>query len=292
MLAGDQRCDRGGLQRPQLAPAETVDDVVRVKSGYATARPLPASAPPGLSYRAWQRQQDALYVFADVRDAFKPAAFDFGPEVEGPILEPETATSYEVGVKGHLAGGRLGFQLAGFQMDFENLVLSQRVNGLPTRVNAGRQRFEGIELELDLGLPHDLRWQLAASRHDARFRDFERLFDGVPTQLRGNFLELAPRNLAATDIVWAPDHGWRANAAVRFVGERFLNQRNTAQAPSYTAWSAGVGYRFGATEVRLDAENLSDTRPPVVESELGDAQFYRLPARHLVLAVRHTFGGR
>ena len=56
-----------------------------------------------------------------------------------------------------------------------------------------------------------------------------------------------------------------------YVGERFLNKRNTALAPAYTTWSAGIGYRFEAWEIRLDGENLNDTRPPVAESELGDA---------------------
>ena len=39
----------------------------------------------------------------------------------------------------------------------------------------------------------------------------------------------------------------------------------------------------------VDGENLNDTRPPVAESELGDAQYYRLPARRARLSLGFRF---
>jgi outer membrane receptor protein involved in Fe transport len=68
------------------------------------------------------------------------------------------------------------------------------------------------------------------------------------------------------------------------IGSRFLNQRNSALAPAYTTWSASVGYRLSAWELRLDGNDLNDTRPPVSESELSDAQYYRLPARTFLVS--------
>ncbi len=68
----------------------------------------------------------------------------------------------------------------------------------------------------------------------------------------------------------------------------FGPERNTALSPSYTTWSAGIGYRFAVGELRIEGLNLSDERPPVAESEFGDAQYYRLPAR----SVRLTWRGR
>ncbi len=40
-------------------------------------------------------------------------------------------------------------------------------------------------------------------------------------------------------------------------------------------------------ELRLDGYNLTDRRDPVAESELGDAQFYRLPGRSVVGSVSY-----
>ena len=58
---------------------------------------------------------------------------------------------------------------------------------------------------------------------------------------------------------------------------------------AYTEWGAGIGYRFPRWEIRLDGDNLGDERAAVSESELGDAQFYRLPARSLRLTASARF---
>jgi outer membrane receptor protein involved in Fe transport len=77
-----------------------------------------------------------------------------------------------------------------------------------------------------------------------------------------------------------------ANVTVNYVGQRYLNKRNTARAAAYHTWSAGLGYRQGRNELRIDGRNLNNTRPPVAESELGDAQYYRLPARSVEVSYR------
>jgi len=37
----------------------------------------------GVSFRAWQKDVNSLWLFTDYRNTFKPAAIDFGPEAEG-----------------------------------------------------------------------------------------------------------------------------------------------------------------------------------------------------------------
>jgi iron complex outermembrane receptor protein len=244
----------------------------------------------GVSWLAWGDATNGLWAFADYRNAYKPAALDFGPEAEPDILAPETARSYEIGLKSRLAGGRFEWELTAFQMDFENLVVSQaNEEGLPELVNAGSERFKGIELETQGRLRPDLWWEASYSWHDAKFRDFVQDFDGVPTQLRGNRLEMSARNLASAGLIYAPAQGLTGSVLANYVGDRFLNKRNTALTPSYTTWGASLGYRFGAWDLRLSGENLNDTRPPVAESELGDAQYYILPARTFRLGLGYRF---
>jgi iron complex outermembrane receptor protein len=240
----------------------------------------------GVSWLAWQQDANGVWVYADYRNTYKPAALDFGPEAEPEILEPETARSYELGLKGR--HGRFDWELSGFQMDFENLVVAQAVNGLPSLVNAGNERFRGAELELEYRILDDLVGRGTYARHDAIFKDYLQDFDGAPTQLDGNRLEMSARDLAGAELVWSPDLGVFGFASWNQVGERFLNKRNTALAAPYDTWAAGVGYRFATWELRLDGFNLTDERDPVAESELGDAQYYRLPARN----VRLTWAAR
>jgi outer membrane receptor for ferrienterochelin and colicin len=240
----------------------------------------------GTSYRLWGSAGDGLTAFADYRDTFKPAAIDFGPEAEGGILEPETASSWEAGLKGRHLGGRIDWEMAYFHMDFGNLVIRENVDGLPALANAGSERFVGVEVEANYRISHDLRLAATYAHHDATFVDYARLRpDGSVQQLDGNTLEMSPNDLASAGIVYSPPQGFEASAVASYVGSRYLNKGNTVVAGSYALLDAGIGYQFGRWRVRLDGYNLSDARDPVAESELGDAQYYRMPGRTVLLSV-------
>ena len=230
----------------------------------------------GISWRAWQRTADELVVYANARDTFKPAAIDFGPEAEVDPLEPETARSYEVGARATVAGGRLDLDASAFHMDMENLVVATSTGGLPSLQNAGTQRFRGVELEAVGRL--DAHWRTTATWawHEAVFREFVQDFGGVPTDLSGHVLELAPRHLASLGLGWQ-GCGWHAEAVACYVGARWLNRRNTAEAEAYTTVDASVGRSVGRWDLWVAGRNLSDRRDPVAESELGEGQYYRLP---------------
>jgi outer membrane receptor protein involved in Fe transport len=237
----------------------------------------------GVSFRAWEKSGDSLWLFADYRNAFKPAAVDFGPEAEGELLEPEDADMYEGGLKGVNAGGHLTWEVSGYHMSFRNVVVATQVNGLPALENVGEENFDGVEAEASWSFAHDLRAQGSYAYHDSEFGDYLADFgDPQPQQLRGNRIEMSPQHLASLGVLYLPVKGFNANVIGQYVGSRFLNKRNTAPADSYTTWSAGVGYRFGHSEIRVDGVNLNDARDPVSESELGDAQYYLLPARTIL----------
>ena len=69
-----------------------------------------------------------------------------------------------------------------------------------------------------------------------------------------------------------------ANASINYVGDRFMNKRNTAPVPGYSTIDAGIGYRTARAEYRIDGRNLTNRRDVVAESEFGDAQYYRMTA--------------
>jgi iron complex outermembrane receptor protein len=265
--------DEAERERERAAGEENARDEARL-SGSA-----------GVIWTGWQQGSDFMRLFASYRNTFKPAAFDFGlgEAEEGGgeegLLDPETSQSYEGGIKTRHLQGRLGVEVSGFWMNFQNLVIAQAINGLPALTNAGTQRFKGIETAVSGFLPSNVIARATYSFHDARFRNYLTEFDGVPTQLAGKRLEMSPRHLAAVGVLLNPQTGIIGNVEVRYVGDRYLNKRNTALADAYTTLGAAIGYRVRRWEVRLDARNLTDERPPVSESELGDAQYYRLPAR-------------
>jgi iron complex outermembrane receptor protein len=280
----DEKIDAG---EEELDPDAGEDEGEHGSDKRTTTR---GSGTVGVNFLAWSQDNgDALWLYADARDAFKPAALDFGPEAEADILEPETAKSYELGVKGQFLDGRLDFDISAFQMDFENLVISINENGQPGLGNGGKQRFKGEEIEVRYRLFPDLRAIATYAHHSSKFVDFIQDFDGTLTQLRGKRLETTPEKLASYGLLYTPKTGFNAYLLGSYTGDRFLNKRNTALAKAYSTWGAGLGFRFGHGELRLDGENLSDERPPISESELGDAQYYRLPARSYLLSWQSRF---
>ena len=261
-----------------------------VEGGSDSASHTRLSGAFGLSWRFWDGGADAAVAYANYKDTFKPAVVDFGPEAEAEILDPEYATSGTLGLRGTLAQGRFRYDTSVFYMDFDNLVVPQVVDGRPGLANAGSQYFKGVEAEARYVF-NDA-WQLAGSYawHDARFLDYQRLFDTTLTQLRGKAQELSPQQLGALGLIYAPVEGLSMHVTANYVGSRYLNKRNTALAPSYATVDAGIGYGHGHWHVALDGCNLSDRRDPVSESELGDGQYYRLPARTLLASLSYDFG--
>ena len=164
-------------------------------------------------------------------------------------------------------------------MNFSNLVTATVVNGLPALMNSGTTRFQGFEIAADARGPYNVSGRVTYSFHDNQFVDFVQAFDGVPTQLAGKRFEMSARHLVSGGLVLSPDRGITASITANYTGDRYLNKRNSALAPAFTTVDAGVGYRTNRFELRVDGQNLGDRRDAVAESEFGDAQYYRMPAR-------------
>jgi outer membrane receptor protein involved in Fe transport len=239
----------------------------------------------GAIYSLWEHGTDHVRLFANYRDTFKPAAYDFGLGDDEEVLKPETSHSYEGGFKIRMMEGRFDFEASAFQMDFSNLVASALVNNLPALINSGKARFKGFELAADYRIADDVSARASYSAHDSKFVDFIQDFGGTLTQLSGKRLEMTAKSLYSAGLAYAPSEGFIASAGLSYTGERYLNKRNTALAPAFSVFDAGIGYRTGRYEVRIDGKNLGNARDAMAESEIGDAQYYRMTAASVQLGV-------
>jgi outer membrane receptor protein involved in Fe transport len=240
----------------------------------------------GASYRLWAAGADETVVYADFRNAFKPAAVDFGPDYTPSLLQPEEAQSYEVGVKGAAAGGRLSYQAEAFLLNFTNLVVPTSSGAL---ANAGGERLKGIDAEARYQLTPALAVVANAAYHDATYTQYL-FFNGTANvQVAGNQLPLSPYVLAAAGVLYTPPRGFNASAVARYVGARYLDEENMAPVGGYATFDASLGYSFGALSVGVAGTNLSNQRPPVTASEFGSESFYLLPARMLWLRMGYSW---
>ncbi len=240
----------------------------------------------GASYRLWADGKNELIAYADYRNAFKPAAIDFGPDFTPDLLSPETAQSYEAGLKGAAAGGRLTYQSELFWLDFNNLVVATSSGAL---ANAAGERLRGIEAETRFQFTQDLALAVSGSYHDARFTQYL-FFDGnANVDVAGRQLTLSPHVLASMGLLYTSDQGLSATAVARYVGRRFLDEENVAPVSGYTTVHLSLGYRFDRYQLTLEGANLTDQRPPVTSSEFGSQSFYLLSARMLWIRLNYRW---
>jgi iron complex outermembrane recepter protein len=240
----------------------------------------------GASYKIWAEGKDELVAYADFRNAFKPSAIDFGPDYTPDLLSPETAQSYEAGLKGAIADGRFTYQAELFLMNFNNLVVATSTGAL---ANAAAEKLKGVEIETRYQVAPDLALVANGSYHDAYFSQYD-YFDGNSTvNVAGRQLPLSPHVLAAAGLLYTPSQGLNSTIVAQYVGRRFLDEENIAPVGGYTNLDASLGYGFGHFIVSVEGNNLTNRRPPVSASEFGSESFYLLNARTVWLRLRYNW---
>jgi len=225
-------------------------------------------------------------LFAQYCNTFKPAAIDFGPDLNASILHPENADGYQGGLRVKSLAGAVDWEIAAFKLNFANLVVNQTdASGAPVTVNAGRERFAGAESELRWHAMPGTVLTAAYSYHDTRFGNTLTIESGTPVQLDGRQLNLSPHNIAALGLEVSGFGGLQLAAQAAYVGRRFLDRLNTAAAGGYLTLDARLGLRLRQYTIAVQGQNLTNRRDQVTASEFGDQSYYLLPARLLMLSI-------
>ena len=95
---------------------------------------------------------------------------------------PEYSESWEIGVRGSLYDGRVRYGLTGFMTEFRELQTTASlssydpadvINQQGQVLNAGRQKTDGVEFNLDFAATENLVFNLASSLLDARYTEFD-----------------------------------------------------------------------------------------------------------------------
>ena len=234
----------------------------------------------GVSYRLWAEGGNEAVLYADYRNAFKPSALDFGPDYQPAVLLPETAKTYEAGLRGGAVDGRLTYQAEVFRLDFSNLVVPTDTGFL---TNAAAEQLKGGEFEARFNIRDDLVVAANYAYHDARFTQYLFFDAGANSyvDVAGKQLPLSPRHLASAGILYTPQQGLNSTLVVTYVGRRYLDEQNVAPVGGYTKVDATLGYAIGRYQLSLEGTNLTNRRPPVSASEFGSESFYLLHARSL-----------
>ncbi len=143
-----------------------------------------------------------MLIYTRFAQGFKSAGFNTDFVLAGVSnleVEPELATSYEVGIKSDLLDNRLRLNLAAFTTNYDNLQLSQIVGAGVSLNNAASASISGFEAEFTAVVNEHFDLTGSVGYLDATYDDFTGCpIPGAETgpvsnDCSGNFLNLAPK---------------------------------------------------------------------------------------------------
>ena len=177
-----------------------------------------------------------------------------------PLLEPETLTGIEGG--GLMQFGRTSFRATGFFNNLDgaisNVTLSQTATQIVRqRQNSDQIRATGVELEVDTRFTNTL----SASGQMVFTSSHYRGSVATPA-LEGNTVPQVPKIQGGFTLTWADPHILTAATQVRFSGEQFDDDLNTAAyvLGAYAVWDASVSRAVTrGVNAFLSVENILDT---------------------------------
>jgi iron complex outermembrane receptor protein len=232
-------------------------------------------------------------VYGGWRTNFKPAAPNLTEAEAATILQPERTYAWEAGLKTRWLAQQVSVDVSFFDMTFKNMVVPiLGPNGEAILTNAGEESFKGVEI--------DGSWQPPAipglsvgggyAHHNAKYVQFGfETPEGELVVVDGKRIEMVPRDLWSIRLGYGTGEGPGAFVNMRHQNERPLNRRNTYYTPSFFEVDAGISWEFPHVRVGVMGRNLSNARPPVTESEIGDSQYYIASPRRFLGEVTVKF---
>jgi iron complex outermembrane receptor protein len=193
-----------------------------------------------------------------------------GISATGKSFDPQTGEQFEAGIKTALFDERLIATLAYYHITKDNLLTPDLTTADPDdRVAIGRQRSQGIELDVTGQITDHASVIASYAYTDARITKDNRTLNGVLRGYEGNRLTNVPEHAASLWVKYdvngyeAPE-GWSFGVGGVLAGQREGDVENSFQLPGYIRMDAFAAYRLkvGPTRVttQFNIRNLLDKR--------------------------------
>jgi len=252
---------------------DVVQDSDGLLFGGATSTPADSSEDVfTYSFAPKWKFNDRMAVYARVASGYRPG----GPNVLAAGSPPGTPTSYEsdstvnyeLGIKGENEARTFAFDAAAFHIDWQDIQLLARVNGIGINTNAGGADSDGLELSMMfLPIAH-LKLSLSGAYTDAKLtEDTDLLLVGGR---EGDRLPYTPK----TSYSFSADYDWTMGGdRTAYVGTSFSHLSKVPAAfdpaftatqdaqrylPAYDILDLRAGMDFGKVSVELFGRNLTN----------------------------------
>ena len=242
---------------------------------------------------------EPLRLYGNVSTSFDPPATTelanpYGPTGFNPDLDSQTATNYEVGLKG-LLSGKARYELALFRIDVRDEIVPFELEGSGQSFfqNAGSSTHQGLEASLVVELLPGLTGGASYTWSDFTFDEFR---DPGGDVFDGNRIPGVPEHLLALDLEWSHASGWYAGWDLLYAGDFFADNANTVSTGGYTVSNLRAGFRWQSGRWSLEpfagVNNLFDEAyMSNVRINAAFGRYYEpAPDRNIYGGIRVTHG--
>lgn len=196
-------------------------------------------------------------------------------------------TQVEVGVKQSTWSNRIEWTLAGYRLVKKDLLTPALSNPSLTE-QVGQQSSRGVEASFSLNAG-PFRVNLNGTRLNAKFDEFRASIGGVAVSLAGNVPVNVPEQSANVMLFWNATRALQLRSVVRYVGQRFADNTNSAASriPSYKVLDVGGRVNVSrSVSLDLRVDNGLDS----VYADSGSATAWQLGApRAITLSTNLGF---
>ena len=250
---------------------------------------------------------DDVLIYGRIAEGYKSGGFQTAPASAVAALQsydPETALTFELGVKAEWWDKRIRTNISVFKNDYEDLQVLQLVEAVPGDLstlilvtdNAADAEIKGVELEVLAALTEGLTVGGTYSYLDAEFEDY---VTNKGADLAGFKLRRTPEDSFSIFAEYAFNAGNVGDIVIRADlqqrGDQFFENDNRAVSfeKGYDLINASV--RWISTDARwqvsLWGKNLGDEEYRATSISVADSGFSRIgPPRTWGLSFKYNFG--
>jgi iron complex outermembrane receptor protein len=159
------------------------------------------------------------------------------------LLEPQTATNLEVGLRGSLSESNR-YEVALFTIDVEDeLIPFEVVPGRNAFENAGESKRDGLEFSFIFNPTDRLSGTVSYTYSDFKFTNFG--------TFSGNVIPGTAENVVFGELAYTHPGGWFIAGETIYVDEQFGDNANTTVIDGYTVAGMRFGYDLDLGEFQL-----------------------------------------
>jgi catecholate siderophore receptor len=196
-------------------------------------------------------------------------------------VRPLQTDLQEMGYKQEWLGGRFFTTAALFRIEQRNQLTLDPADPAGLRqLQVGKQRNQGMELELQGALWQGGRVSAAYTYNDARIV----ASNDIPS---GNRAEMTPRHRASLWLDQEIGKAWSAGLGVLLNSDQFALSDNAVRLPGYGRVDAAIGYRGKGYDLRFKVNNVGNAR--FFESAINNVQIQPGASRNASVTLTSRF---